>query len=355
MTDFTPPPPRYPPPLLPPETLTQLLKRGHAPLPSFAPHLTDLYDQLDEAVRTFFEQDEADKKAAFPAAQATELGWYAVEGEKEYVTLRSWSARRSGTTGSSHDTASSPPADDDRDNARIAANRSALEEPAAQVWRETALLCERALGQVAAALSIPLDAFAPLLDGCLSLPSTPPEATPSLLRLFRYEPHGGVASRHADNGLLTVCVGREKGLQVLERDGPSERWVDATGPTLLVGSTLSVLSQGRVPAGVHRVEGNPRGRRSVVLALRPSTRADALHLEAFGGVGCWSPAALWREITSRRVNVNASHELRARQREKRLVGRGLVSEGKNVDEAVTREGAVGEGFKERDKVAFGMA
>ena len=186
----------------------------------------------------------------------------------------------------------------------------------------------RILADLSRALGIPLPAWDPILDGCMSLPSSIEEATTSLLRLFRYEPTSGIATPHRYNGLLTLCVGDGKGLEVWQEgasdvaaegcgsDAPKGGWVDASGPTLLVGSALYYFSAGRATAANHRVVGNPNGRNSIVFALRPSTR-HRIDTGPFGGEGVWDLKLIWKRMSEGRINVNAQKQIREKTAEER--------------------------------------
>jgi len=175
----------------------------------------------------------------------------------------------------------------------------------------------------------------------LALPEGLTGATPSLLRCFRYEADSGVAEEHTDLGLLTLCVGTGRGLEVLDRladGGPV--WVDACGCVgegegegcVVVGDFLRDLSRGLVRSGCHRVVGNPGGRESVVFALRPSLgrRVDG---GAFGREGWLDVAEMWRGVKGVKTNINARREIREQQTRARLekeaekngVGKGVES------------------------------
>ena len=302
-------PPAGPPPVLAPEQLAHLMEQGHLPL-TLSPHLSALHASLSTAARDFFAQPAPTKESQYPPSQGTELGYYHVPDEKEYLTLR----HRISPAGEPS---------------------QRLESLAAKAWSAIAALLYRVLADLSRALGVPLGAWELILDGCLTLPASEGETTPSLLRLFRYEPESGVAVQHRDNGILTLCVGEQKGLQVWQRaegastgdsagqDGEGDgvkpakgEWKDAVGPTLLAGYALYYLSAGRVRAGNHRVVANPEGRSSIVFALRPSTR-HWVDLSPFGGEGAWDMGLIWKRISEGRVNVNAQKELREKKARER--------------------------------------
>ena len=295
------PPPR-PPPLLSDPQLLQLAQQGSLPL-TLPSHIASLCSRLSQSVSAFMTQTLEEKETLYPSTEGTELGYVSIPSEKEYITLRS----------SIHP-------------------ESELEQLASHAWRSIALLLHRILVDLGVALDLPdpVGAWTSLLDGCLTLPETLEQATPSLMRLFKYQPTIGVADRHADNGLLTLCVGSGPGLQCLvpSSSGSEPVWRDSNGPTLLVGHTLQALILGRLKAGVHRVVGNPQGRTSIVFALRASLRHDHIDLGPFGmpEQGMMSIRELWKRIEESKVNVNAGPEARAEQRQRHEERKGMISE-----------------------------
>ena len=295
--DFLPPP-SYPPPLLTDEQLIFLSQQGHLQF-QLPPSLRVLYGQLATASASFFKQPLHVKVQDYPIADLTEKGYTCIEGEKEYISFR-YTTR--------------PDSD-------------YLEQLARQVWQQTSILLYRVLVDLTRALGLAYGVWDTVLDGSLSMPLSRETATPTLLRTFRYFPDSGTAEKHTDLGLLTLCFGYGRGLQVLllGNDGPeSAQWVDVQGPTILVGQVLRTLSRNRLRAGLHRVVGNPAGRQSIVFALRPSLRHDQTDLAEFGGEGTLSMSELWADIRGSRFNVNAQKQIRAEQKEhmraKRLNG-----------------------------------
>ena len=283
-------PPPYPPPLLESWQLQYLCEEGHLPL-KLPPSLAKSYNELAVASSAFFDQSEESKVSRYPPAQGTELGYYVVPSEKEYLTLR-------------HTT--SP-------------NLSKLEDLARETWQQTATLMHRVIGDISNALDIDPIAWDPLVKGCLNMPTHADPTSPTLLRMFRYFPKCGVADKHTDGGLLTLCVGAQKGLQVWQKTHNSSgepvqgEWIDADGPTLLIGSVLKGLCSNRVAAGLHRVVANDEGRESLVFALRPIMVSE-LDLTRFGGSGTVNMREFWRLLQKIRVNVNAVGEVREKQR-----------------------------------------
>ncbi|KAI9724260.1 MAG: hypothetical protein M1828_003684 [Chrysothrix sp. TS-e1954] len=270
-------------PLLTEEQVDRLAFQGHLALP-LSPILVEQYSNLFSQMKTFFAQSSTDKKTQYPAGHGTELGYYQVVDEKEYLTLRS------------------------------AHGSSGLEASARETWRMTMALFKQTIDDLSWALGIPPSAWDPALHGCEEMPRDFDVDSKTLMRLFRYEPNTGVAAAHTDNGLLTLCMGKGEGLQLWERgtEDSDGHWIDAEGPTLLTGVALRALTSGTVKAGRHRVVDNAEGRYSIVFALRPCTRYD-IDLRPFGREGNFSLRALHDEIKAAKVNVNAHKAIRDRK------------------------------------------
>ncbi|KAL9058629.1 MAG: hypothetical protein Q9162_001636 [Coniocarpon cinnabarinum] len=343
--DFAPPP--RPPPFLKPYQVDLLARRGHlaVTLPS---KLLQLHQDLQAASRAFFQLSHQVKKSLFPASQGTELGYYDVEDEKEYVTIRHADQAEQGLESLRNVTSSN--------FTEIAQATRRLEDATNQVWSHTAAFLHRVLLDLAHPLNIDPTSWEPILDGCLTIPPSREAATPTLLRTFLYEPDRGTAGAHKDNGILTLCVGNERGLQVwcedpegsetygdaqhtteqIEKNGCARRgrWEDASGPTILIGAALHALSDARLPAGAHRVVANSSGRQSIVFALRPSTRHD-LDLGDFGAQGTVPMRLFWQRIIKGRVNVNAQKAIRETQERERRERLGRRQESIEGDYAET--------------------
>ncbi|KAL8770522.1 MAG: hypothetical protein Q9209_003778 [Squamulea sp. 1 TL-2023] len=284
-------PPANPPPLLAADQVLQLAKTGYLPLGPSSAFIICLQDLL-KLDREFFRHSTSFKESQFPTAEGTELGYYHLENEKEYLTFRH--QQDSETTGE-------------------------LSRAASEFWSTAASLLHRILSDLSSALDIPLSVWDPLLDGCLSMPVSMFEATPTLLRLFNYHPGVGAAEKHTDTGLLTLCIGTAPGLQVWSPSDsaiqPEGTWIDVgIQPTVLVGKTLQWLSAGRVRAGLHRVVPNVEGRQSVVFALRPSLRHPKLDLEPFGEPSVVDLVDVWKETRGSVFNVNAQAKIREEQK-----------------------------------------
>ena len=284
--DFAPP--LGPPPLFNEDQLVQLARQGFLPL-SLTNELTSDLQCLFQRLEAFYDQDLDTKKFHFPEKLGTEFGYYHIEGEKEYVTLRCRSS--------------------------FGGDRG-LETLAARVWQQAGVLLHRILGDIARATDLPCSVWDQLLGGTLTLPEDENDMTSTLLRMFKYLPDQGLAEQHTDLGLLTLCVGTRPGLQCLKRDEEEPYWVDAAGPVVLVGKTLTALSNGLIRPGIHKVVPNPEGRYSIVYALRHSFKHQ-IDLERFGGEGSIDPKKLWERIKAGVVNINATKELRGKMRQER--------------------------------------
>jgi hypothetical protein len=278
-------PPPGPPPLLDQDELVTLASQGYLPVELSEAFQSDL-KALFDALESFHEHSPKDKAALYPAKQGTEFGYYRVEGEKEYVTLRCSSAGR-GDAG--------------------------MEALAAKVWEQAGSLLHRILCDIARATDLPPSVWDEMLDGTLTLPTHEKDVTGTLLRLFKYFPDQGIAGEHTDLGLLTLCVGTRPGLQCLPRDEDEPEWSNITGPVVLVGQTLRALSKGIILPGIHRVVSNPEGRFSIVFALR-HTFKHSIDLRRFGGDDVVDPRKLWEMLKIGVVNVNARKDLRSMQR-----------------------------------------
>ena len=281
--EFAPPP--GPPPLLNQNQLILLARQGFLPL-TLPDLLTSNLQSLFQQLESFYDGSVNTKKLLYPQKLGTEFGYYLVEGEKEYVTLRC----RSSSGGDEN-----------------------LETLAAQVWQQAGTLMHRILCDIARANEFPCSVWDQMVDGTLTLPARQDNMSPSLLRMFKYSPAQGFAAEHIDLGLLTLCVGTGPGLQCLKRDEGEPYWVDAEGPVVLVGKTLRALSSGLIRPGLHKVVPSPEGRFSVVYALRHSFKHQ-IDLERLGGEGSVDPRELWERLKAGVVNINATKELREKQR-----------------------------------------
>ncbi|KAF2396270.1 hypothetical protein EJ06DRAFT_534006 [Trichodelitschia bisporula] len=175
--------------------------------------------------------------------------------------------------------------------------------PAAAIWTQARKLLLEALAAVERSLAMPPGALS-RFDG-----------THSILRVFDYEGAGLVAEPHCDLGLLTLVVSTTPGLEVWD-DGwvPIER--NSIAGTLLVGTELAFLTNGRYSAGRHRVVADGP-RYSVVFALRAHwpTPIDYTTLSTpITGTFAGPPTAgeLAQRIRATRYNINGPVEGRKR-------------------------------------------
>ncbi|KAF2095768.1 hypothetical protein NA57DRAFT_79477 [Rhizodiscina lignyota] len=280
-------PPSHPPPLLTNGQILSFAAQGHMnfPLPS---QLQQSYKKVFETANQFFAQANETKSKLYPNPEGRpEVGYTNNVGEKQYLTLRC---------------RTHPDMD--------------LEKHVRDAWHDTGMLLLRVLVDLAYAMGLadPDQVWDPVLDGCLTLPGSEEESTTTIFRVFEYEPLSGVAESHVDIGLLTLCVCQGDGLQVqhLTNEGPV--WKDVEGPTLLAASALQSLTGMKVRAGRHRVVANPKGRSSIIFALRPSLRHE-IDLRVYGGGISTSPKEFWGKHTSARYNINASANERERQKD----------------------------------------
>lgn len=275
-----------------------------------SPHPLQLASEaLLAASQRFFAQPESEK-ARWKHRLGSEEGWSAIPGEKEFITLRT-----------------------------LAYCPEVLREPAKRYWDLMGAQLERTLGRVGASLGMRdgLDeegkgGLTQFIGPCASMQEREEDKTSTMLRLFRYEGQEAkeVAEPHADLGLLSVVVGDVPGLEVWDGAGwfAVEKEVHksgAKGASLLVGRQLERLSNGRYPAGGHRVVayGEEGYRFSIVFVLRAHNPVviESDELET-GVTGKWAEPVhgkragdLYAEIRSSHFNINAAKEERARQRE----------------------------------------
>jgi len=316
------PPPPGPPPFLDARQVQRLCEQGHLAL-DLPTHLAEAYQAVSDDLKEFFTLSAEEKALLYPSRSAdTEQGYVRVDGEKEFITLRYLPQRSVADDGSD-------PISEDHRAEKGWPKTETMEKRLSQTWSDTAVLLLRILADIAAALEIHPRAWDTLTEGSLALPDRREVASPSLLRLFRYEPQGGTAEAHTDLGLLTLCVCRGPGLQVFERQAQGTGqgdvppgWRDAADATLLVGDTLRVLSSNRMRAGRHRVQATAGGRHSAVFGLRASTRGE-IDLSLFGGHGAVDARQFWDALRGSRVNVNWDKDRRDAFRAKMRAGAGV--------------------------------
>lgn len=111
-------------------------------------------EALFEAGRTFFNLPESYKEG-FKTKMGSEEGWSRIEGEKEFITLR---------------TLDNTPKE--------------LKEAAAAYWSIAGEYLNHLLGYIARSLGLPAEALSVYSEPCIELGS---ERTATMLRIFRYE------------------------------------------------------------------------------------------------------------------------------------------------------------------------
>ncbi|KAF2766969.1 hypothetical protein EJ03DRAFT_277114 [Teratosphaeria nubilosa] len=276
------PPPWEPPPTLAPQQIQHLAHQGWLPV-ELKPQLLAELEKLSQASAAFFERHPCEKRAMYASSLGTEKGLYHVEGEKQYVTLR-----------------------------HHVHPGSALEKHAKEVWRQAGNFLHRILCDMSRAAGYDVGGWDHLVRGSLNMPEDDSDMQDvlTLMRLFRYYPTAGIAEQHVDIGLLTLCIGNGKGLQVLDwTDKKNPKWVDAMGPTVLVGDMARALMLNQFRAGMHRVVSNPAGRSSIIFALRPCVK-EPTDLTEFGGKGTVDTMEIFYKIKGSKYNINATHNIR---------------------------------------------
>jgi isopenicillin N synthase-like dioxygenase len=284
-----------------------LLAPGSHPLQS-------AYEALFSASQAFFAQP-SEEKARWKHKLRSEEGWSSIPGEKEFITLRT-----------------------------LEYCPEVLRAPAKRYWDLMGAHLENTLGRIATSLDIPQpdDAAKGLkkfVGPCGKMQAKDEEKTATMLRLFRYEGWEAkeVAEPHADLGLLSVVVGNVPGLEVWD----GEKWFEVEkevektgmkGASLLSGRQLERFSNGRYPAGGHRVvsygdpagakNGNPKYRFSIVFVLRAHDPVVINSQELETPItGKWSEPVqsmtageLYARIRGAHFNINIGQEERDRQR-----------------------------------------
>lgn len=312
------------------------------PLPAPPPHpLQQAYETLVLASQSFFAQP-ASQKQRWKHKLGSEEGWSQIPGEKEFITLRT-----------------------------LAYCPEVLRGPAKQYWDLMGAQLSSTLGRISTALGLPDDEAAGLrqfVGPCGAMQTTNAAKTATMLRLFRYEGWEAkeVAEPHADLGLLSSVVGNVPGLEVWDRFSwfACEKEVESAGrkgATLLAGRQLERLSNGRYPAGGHRVVsygtpvprneagvsatplpaaaegGEKQYRFSIVFVLR-AHEPVIIDSEAFETdiTGKWAvpmrgitAGDFYKEIRGRHFNINIDQSEREKQRRKvrQVKGKELISSG----------------------------
>lgn len=190
------------------------------------------YQELLKSSKVFFDLP-MDQKEIFKTKLGSEEGWSKVEGEKEFITLRS-----------------------------LETTPEILKDVASRYWAEAGNLLNDTIAKVAESLGLPAESLTVYSEPCSKLG----RKNATMLRLFRYEGFEGkqskvVAEAHRDLGLLSLVVGDTPGLEVYDRhlnwSFPIERSYKTPSETVLVGRQLERLTNGRYRAGGHLVRSYP--------------------------------------------------------------------------------------------------
>jgi len=289
---------------------------------------------LFAAAQAFFAQP-ASEKQRWKHRLASEEGWSHIPGEKEFITLRT-----------------------------LAYTPDVLKGPAKTYWDLMGSQLNSTLGRLSIAVGLPDgngegsgEGFERFVGPCATMGAEEEDKTATMLRIFRYEGWEAkvVAEPHADLGLLSCVVGDVPGLEVWDgtRFFDVERHYDEPCATMLVGRQLERFSNGRFPAGGHRVVsyGRPRHpasssakgatseklgtekpqyRHSIVFVLRAHeltpVHSDALETQVTGKwdepVDGVTAGELYEQIRKAHFNINIDKEEREKQRRKLLGGKG---------------------------------
>jgi len=287
-------------------------------LPTTFP-LQQAYEQLLSASQAFFAQADGEKQR-WKHTLRSEEGWSKIPGEKEFITLRT-----------------------------LDYCPELLRQPAKRYWDLMGAHLSTTLGRISTTLHLPDEESGGLrkfVGPCGSMQAADARKTATMLRLFRYETWEAkeVAEPHADLGLLSVVVGDVPGLEVWDGRAwfacEKERGESGQhGATMLAGRQLERLSNGRYPAGGHRVVSyglpTPKTdvsssveekhyRFSIVFVLRAHEpvmiNSSDLETEI---TGTWSEpmhgidaGTLYAQIRGRHFNINIDPEEREKQRQK---------------------------------------
>ncbi|KAF1941484.1 hypothetical protein EJ02DRAFT_455148, partial [Clathrospora elynae] len=202
--------------------------------PGLGPHpLQTAYENLFAASQAFFNQQD-EQKQQWKHKLGSEEGWSKIAGEKEFITLRT-----------------------------LEYCPEVLRGPAKRYWDLMGAHLSTTLGRISTSLGLPdgeEEGLRQYVGSCGVMQESNEKKTATMLRLFRYEGWEAkvVAEPHADLGLLSVVVGNVPGLEVWDAHSwfAVEKEVEKAGmkgASMLGGRQLERLSNGRYPAGGHRV------------------------------------------------------------------------------------------------------
>lgn len=286
------------------------------------PHpIQSAYQDLFAAAQAFFDSPD-EEKVKWKHRLGSEEGWTKIPGEKEFITLRT-----------------------------LSYTPDVLKSSAKRYWDLMGAHLSSTLGRISTSLGLP-DAedrgLRKFIGPCAHMGETEEEKTATMLRIFRYEGWDAkvVAEPHADLGLLSAVVGDVPGLEVWDGYGwkDIERGYTGHQATYTVGRQLERLSNGRYPAGGHRVvsyglpspvqeleEGEKkRYRHSVVFVLRAHVRVVVESKELETSItGKWAEPVsgvtagkMYEDIRSKHFNINIGMEEREKQRRNIAQGKG---------------------------------
>lgn len=272
------------------------------------------FEDLFRASAAFFSLPD-EEKVRWKTRLGSEEGWSKIQGEKEFITLRT-----------------------------LSYTPDILKEPAKRYWDLMGNHLDACLGRISSSLQLPEgenDGLRRYVGPCKRMGDSEQEKTATMLRLFRYEgwEEKTVAEPHADLGLLSCVVGNVPGLEVWNGTNyiAIEKNYVTPCATLLGGRQLERLTNYRYPAGGHQVvsygyPGTPGGMPSDVLAFRFSivfvlrahepieVDSDLLTTDM---TGPWDEplkgvtVEKWYEqVRSAHFNININQEEREKQRRK---------------------------------------
>lgn len=158
-------------PQVSPDHQQNLAENGWAPVGyrSAEDPLQTSFQELLRASQAFFELPE-EYKQGFATQRGTEEGWKRVEGEKEFITLRS-----------------------------IEKTPDILKDAASKYWVAAGSLLNEQLGRIAESLGLPAESLTAYSEPCSQLGT---ESTATMLRLFRYEGYDGSVSKTVAEGMF---------------------------------------------------------------------------------------------------------------------------------------------------------
>ena len=193
---------------------------------------------------------------------------------------------------------------------------SMFENSVGDAWEKGTRLLHRILCDLASFHGYDPRVWDPFVKDTFSLPRDESSMTDTdtFMRVFQYYP-GGVAEQHTDLGLLTLCVGTDSCLEVVEHRPDASHWIAPQHCLVLVGRMASILLDKKVRPGRHRVVSSPQGRKSCVLALRPCPTAQ-MNMHTSDGQETISAREWYAKTSATRYNINAKKDLRKEQRQK---------------------------------------